>query len=101
MSAVTRPVERLLGKRDSLGKPTSEGSSGRAFPVLVEAMDKSKAANAQSSGGAPSSPLADAAATQAAANRRARRRGGRTLLSESRLNPELGVGQTTLGAGPT
>jgi hypothetical protein len=34
-----------------------------------------------------------------AARRRARR-GGRALLSEQRLTPEAGVGQSTLGAGP-
>jgi hypothetical protein len=34
-----------------------------------------------------------------AARRRARR-GGRALLSEERLAPEAGVGQSTLGAGP-
>jgi hypothetical protein len=34
-----------------------------------------------------------------AARRRARR-GGRALLSEERLSPEAGVGQSTLGAGP-
>jgi hypothetical protein len=34
-----------------------------------------------------------------AARRRARR-GGRALLSEERLTPESGVGQSTLGAGP-
>ena len=28
------------------------------------------------------------------------RRGGRALLSEARLNPEVGVGQSTLGSGP-
>ena len=32
--------------------------------------------------------------------RRRARRGGRALLSEERLAPEAGVGQSTLGAGP-
>ena len=32
--------------------------------------------------------------------RRRARRGGRALLSEQRLAPETGVGQSTLGAGP-
>jgi hypothetical protein len=41
-------------------------------------------------------------AEDAAARRRARQRGGsRMLLSEARLAPETGVGQQTLGAGPT
>jgi hypothetical protein len=34
------------------------------------------------------------------AARRRVRRGGRALLSEERLAPEAGVGQSTLGAGP-
>lgn len=33
-------------------------------------------------------------------SRRRARRGGRALLSEARLNPEEGVGQSTLGTGP-
>jgi hypothetical protein len=32
--------------------------------------------------------------------RRRARRGARALLSEARLNPELGVGGQTLGSGP-
>jgi len=34
------------------------------------------------------------------ASRRRARRGARALLSETRLNPEEGVGQSTLGSGP-
>lgn len=40
------------------------------------------------------------AAEDVAARRRARR-GGRALLSEQRLTPEAGVGQSTLGSGPS
>jgi hypothetical protein len=40
------------------------------------------------------------AADEALAARRRARRGGRALLSEERLTPESGVGQSTLGAGP-
>lgn len=56
---------------------------------------------------APAAAPVAAAAKSAAAERkeevastlRARRRGARALLSESRLNPETGLG-TTLGSGP-
>ena len=44
-------------------------------------------------------PVSESGDEQAAARRRARR-GGRSLLSDVRLNPEQGVGQSTLGAGP-
>lgn len=56
------------------------------------------------------SPLAEMAKTAVAksasaadetmAARRRARRGGRALLSEQRLTPEQGVGQSTLGVGP-
>jgi len=43
---------------------------------------------------------ASAAADETIAARRRARRGGRALLSEQRLTPEQGVGQSTLGVGP-
>jgi hypothetical protein len=46
----------------------------------------------------PARSAASEAREEMAARRRARR-GGRALLSEARLTPEQGVGQTTLGAG--
>lgn len=52
----------------------------------------------------PSRPAEGARPTSTAdedtAARRRARRGGRALLSDIRLNPEQGVGQSTLGAGP-
>jgi hypothetical protein len=47
----------------------------------------------------PTRPAADFIKDEQAAKRRARRR-GRALLSEARLNPEEGIGQSTLGVGP-
>lgn len=58
-------------------------------------------------GGAPLADLAKTAVSKAEAAggqreeilaRRRARRGGRALLSESRLSPEEGVGQQTLGS---
>lgn len=58
-------------------------------------------------GGTPLADLAKTAVSKAEAAggqreeilaRRRARRGGRALLSESRLNPEEGVGQQTLGS---
>lgn len=40
------------------------------------------------------------ASDDSSATRRRARRGARALLSEARLNPELGVGGQTLGSGP-
>lgn len=56
-------------------------------------------------GGAPASEAPVARAVAAASDaadvaRRRARRGARALLSEARLNPELGVGNQTLGSGP-
>jgi len=62
-------------------------------------------------GGTPLADLAKTAVSKAETSaasderqeilaRRRARRGGRALLSEQRLAPETGVGQSTLGAGP-
>lgn len=45
----------------------------------------------------PTRPASEIKKEEAAATRRARRRGSRALLSEARLNPELGI--QTLGQG--
>ena len=75
---ISEPITKVIKKAE--GKPSEGG-----FYVPAK----------------PSAPVQgkDEAAETLAARRRARR-GGRALLSEERLAPEAGVGQSTLGAGP-
>ena len=75
---VSKAVNKALGKKDT-----------PAFiKEAVEPVAKQQA-----------KPASAAIDEERAARRRARR-GGRALLSEERLAPEAGVGQSTLGAGP-
>jgi len=75
---ISKAVNKALGK---------DGSPGTIKEVVEPiARDQAKSASA-------------AIEEDRAARRRARR-GGRALLSEQRLTPEAGVGQSTLGAGP-
>lgn len=97
MSGAVREVTKVGQSLGIVKKPSAPA------PVPAPARQAETPAVQPPAATAPSAPLAKAteeAATQAAVTRRARRRGGRMLLSEARLNPELGVGQTTLGVGP-
>lgn len=75
---ISKAVNKALGK---------DGSPG-TIKEVVEPIARDQAKSASS-----------AIEEDRAARRRARR-GGRALLSEQRLTPEAGVGQSTLGAGP-
>jgi hypothetical protein len=87
MGAVTKAVQKV-GEKTGLVKP-KEGITpiSTVVPGLDDAIKK--AAQTGVSG----------EREEILARRRARR-GGRALLSEQRLAPETGVGQSTLGAGP-
>ena len=76
MGAITKPVTQALG----LSKPTPSPILNKMINDEVAKMSSSKSGDSQ--------------AEDRSARRRARR-GGRALLSESRLNPEEGV--STLG----
>lgn len=83
MGGVARKVGEEIKRPFSQDRP--------AITQIVPGMEEAiKKAGAKSESGA---------AETLAARRRARR-GGRALLSEQRLTPEAGVGQSTLGAGP-
>lgn len=96
MGAVTQPVSSAVKE---VTKPVVKVAQAAGV------VDKPRAPAAAAVPAAAEAPMA--AAKSAAAERkeevvstlRARRRGARALLSESRLNPELGV--QTLGSGPT
>ena len=75
---VSKAVTRALGKGDTTG----------FIQEAVEPVAKQQAKSAS------------AEIEEDRAARRRARRGGRALLSEQRLTPEAGVGQSTLGAGP-
>lgn len=81
MGGVTNPIKKLFDK------PEVKQAVASA-PAPSQAAQQSASATQQRE-----------QAEDVMARRRARR-GGRALLSEARLNPEQGVGQTTLGVGP-
>lgn len=84
MSAVTKPVGKALEKVGVI----KEKQGGNPLADLA----KTAVSKAETS-------AASDERQEILARRRARR-GGRALLSEQRLAPETGVGQSTLGAGP-
>lgn len=84
MSAVTKPVGKALEKVGVI----KEKQGGTPLADLA----KTAVSKAETS-------AASDERQEILARRRARR-GGRALLSEQRLAPETGVGQSTLGAGP-
>lgn len=85
MGGVARKVS------EEITRPFQKEKNLTPVSHLIPGMDEAiKKAGAKSESGA---------AETLAARRRARR-GGRALLSEQRLTPEAGVGQSTLGAGP-
>ena len=84
MSAVTKPVGKALEKVGVI----KEKQGGKPLADLA----KTAVSKAETS-------AASDERQEILARRRARR-GGRALLSEERLSPEAGVGQSTLGAGP-
>lgn len=84
MSAVTKPVGKALEKVGVI----KEKQGGNPLADLA----KTAVSKAETS-------AASDERQEILARRRARR-GGRALLSEQRLSPEAGVGQSTLGAGP-
>ena len=91
MGGVVRAVETGVQKTGQ-----ALGISRRPSPQPAQAAVKAVEA-------APAAPAMPPTARQQedieqAAKRRSRRR-GRALLSEVRLNPEEGIGQTTLGTG--
>lgn len=79
MSAVTSPVKKLFSKPE-----VRQAAAAAPEPAATAAAPRSAAT----------------AMDEATAARRRARRGARALLSEQRLTPEVGVGQSTLGAGP-
>ena len=99
MGAVTKAVNKAVEK-GIVAPVTKVGQT-------VGVIDKPKTAQPAASAPAPVTPAAAAvksisqAADEAVLARRRARRGGRALLSEARLTPEAGVGQTTLGSGPS
>jgi len=87
MGAVTKTVQKI-GEKTGLVK---EKKDLTPISQMIPGMDDAiKKAGAKSESGAE----------ETLAARRRARRGGRALLSEQRLTPEAGVGQSTLGAGP-
>jgi hypothetical protein len=82
--AVTKPIESVAKE---VGRAVGVGGGGSPAPAAAEASPVVRAAMS-------------AGEDTAAALRRRARRGARALLSEARLNPELGVGNQTLGSGP-
>ena len=87
MGGVTRAVEKA-GQQLGIVKKVAQ-TGGAQIPEAPSA---------------PSTPVTPPTARQQEqveqAARRRSRRGGRALLSDVRLNPEEGVGQSTLGTGP-
>ena len=88
MSAVTSPIKKVLDL------PRKDGGQGTVSQQLKEA-------GAASAPAVTTAKSISQAADEAVLARRRARRGGRALLSEARLTPEAGVGQTTLGSGPS
>ncbi len=87
VKAVTNPIQSVakeIGRVTGIGG--SGGGDGGAMSPITSVV---KSAMSE----------VDRAKESEIARRRARR-GARALLSEARLNPELGVGQQTLGSGP-
>jgi hypothetical protein len=94
MGGVVRAVETGVQKTGQ-----ALGISRRPSPQPAQATVKA----VEAAPAAPEAPAMPPTARQQedieqAAKRRSRRR-GRALLSEVRLNPEEGIGQTTLGTG--
>jgi hypothetical protein len=86
MSAVTKPVTSVVKKAgEAITKPFKDKQETAASPLA----EMAKMATGKSA----------SAADETIAARRRARRGGRALLSEQRLTPEQGVGQSTLGVG--
>lgn len=85
MGGVTRAVEsvsRSLGLSDRPRQQSGAASAPAPQPAARVGID------------VPSTEEMDKS------SRRRARRGARALLSEARLNPEEGVGKSTLGTGP-
>ena len=90
--AVKQTVEKVGQELKIVKKPPAPEPA----PVSVSAPQTAQAA------AAPQAPLiksAVATVEEDKAARRRARRGARALLSEQRLLPETGLGQSTLGAG--
>jgi hypothetical protein len=90
--AVKQTVEKVGQELKIVKKPPAPAPA----PVSVSAPQTAQAA------AAPQAPLiksAVATVEEDKAARRRARRGARALLSEQRLLPETGLGQSTLGAG--
>jgi hypothetical protein len=95
MGGVTRAVEKA-GQQPG----QALGISRRPSPQPAAPAAETKPGGAPlANDKMPTRPAADFVKDEQAAKRRSRRR-GRALLSEARLNPEEGVGQSTLGTGP-
>ena len=80
------------GSRDSSPKP---GELGYGAVMAKPVIDSALGSRFESEGGKSSPTSASASKEEDKAARRRARRGGRAMLSESRLNPEQGV--STLG----
>lgn len=92
--AVKQTVEKVGQELKIVKKPPAPEPT--PAPVSVSAPQTAQAA------AAPQAPLiksAVATVEEDKAARRRARRGARALLSEQRLLPETGLGQSTLGAG--
>lgn len=98
MGAVTQPVQSAVKE---VTKPVVKVA--QATGVVDKPRAPAQAAAPAAAAAAPAAAMAKSAAAErkeeVVSTLRARRRGARALLSESRLNPETGL-NSTLGSGP-
>lgn len=98
VDVVKKPVKAVAKEVGII--PKSKPAASTPAPAATAAATAPQPAQPTPPAAAPAQPTPrQQEQIEQAAKRRSRRR-GRALLSEARLNPEEGVGQSTLGTGP-